>query len=597
VPGHGKFLKNMLAGVGGIDLAMLVVAADEGPMPQTLQHIKILAILGVSDLLLIISKIDISSPEQIDDTAVKTQQILEEHRLRCLDTVRVSAVTGQGIDLIKPALARALSRASSRESDACLPAFLPIDRVFSKTGYGTVITGTLVRGIVTVGDTVIIEPGHLSGRIRGLESFGQKIDRAQPGQRAAVNLSMKEHVPLRRGQSIFLLPANLCTNLLADFKLLPGDSARDLGELLPGQQVRLYHGTAEVSGNIRWLETFQAPSAGAGAGASEAESAMGYDPLLQRVVGQIKLNEPLIAEPGDKFVLRYGDTGITGGEILIGIRPRWLSRKKLLPLLQAVLARQYEQAIELITQLAPHRLASVESIHSMLPLGQRALLPSMVNDRKLVSFVSCVTTQATRDDLKNKIVIALQDACRGNDATVPGITLEVLRTKAVPFLDRPAFRALTNELVELGLILKNDDRLLPPRTEEQLGAETIFSESLESDVMAVLEQEFCLEIKELATRVRQPVKNVEAALAALAKKERASVVGYEFASCRAALDKAHAALAKLWQAKREISPSDFKESIGVSRKYAMALLAYFDDHQITRRMGNSRVLLKAPKSS
>jgi selenocysteine-specific elongation factor len=115
--------------------------------------------------------------------------------------------------------------------------------------------------------------------------------------------------------------------------------------------------------------------------------------------------------------------------------------------------------------------------------------------------------------------------------------------------------------------------------------------------MAVLEQETCLEIKEIAARLGRPLKNVEAVLAALTKKDQAAVVSYEFASSRKALDKAHLALAKLWQTKREISPSDFKESLSVSRKYAMALLAYFDDRQITRRMGNSRVLLKAPKAN
>lgn len=208
VPGHGKFLKNMLAGVGGIDMALLVVAADEGPMPQTDQHAKILALLGVKNVLLIVTKIDLASVEEQQSAALAAQKMLAKYDLICVNSIFVSSTTKRGLDEIVPALLIGLKNVVDRTERLDSPVYLPIDRVFTKTGYGTVVTGTLVRGTLDVGSNVLVEPGSLSARIRGMESFGKSINKAHAGQRLAINLVLKQTKPLERGQALFLAPPN-----------------------------------------------------------------------------------------------------------------------------------------------------------------------------------------------------------------------------------------------------------------------------------------------------------------------------------------------------------------------------------------------------
>ncbi|MBX9694182.1 MAG: hypothetical protein K2Z81_17495, partial [Cyanobacteria bacterium] len=185
VPGHGKFLKNMLAGVGGIDLALIVVAADEGPMPQTVQHVKILSLLGVRKCIVVLTKIDLVGDDEKQFATQEIHDLVGRLGIEVLETVPVSAVKGVGIENLRSAIVRQVMQLPARTTvnDSIgqpLPAYLPIDRVFSKSGYGVVVTGTLVYGHIKVGDNVFIEPGHSQARVRGLETFNRKLNEALP---------------------------------------------------------------------------------------------------------------------------------------------------------------------------------------------------------------------------------------------------------------------------------------------------------------------------------------------------------------------------------------------------------------------------------
>jgi selenocysteine-specific elongation factor len=309
VPGHGKFLKNMLAGVGGIELALLVVAADEGPMPQTVQHIKILSLLGVSKAVVALTKADLVDQSRCAIVETKVRALLERFNisvvgLECVSTVK--GENGQGIAALKETLAKTLanlnlkpssassapsspapvsSSSSSSSSSAPAPAapappapasppasskanaapaaavagYLPIDRVFAKSGYGTVVTGTLVEGSFKVGDQVTIEPGGVAARIRGLETFGQAQEVARAGQRLAINLSAKEHkVTLIRGLCVLGGTKNVTSDLFLHVLDFGAENDSDEGaekkyKLTP-QPIKLYHGTMEAAGSLRWLE-------------------------------------------------------------------------------------------------------------------------------------------------------------------------------------------------------------------------------------------------------------------------------------------------------------------------------------------------------
>jgi selenocysteine-specific elongation factor len=584
VPGHGKFLKNMLAGVGGIDLALLVVASDEGPMPQTEQHAKILSLLGVKNILLLMTKIDVASPEQLKNAEARTRSLLDENELHCAAVLPVSSVTKEGIDKIVPTLLTVLRRDVHRAEQIEEAVYLPIDRVFSKTGYGTVITGTLVRGVLRTGENVYIEPGALTARIRGMESFGKPVEQAQPGQRLAVNLVLKQSRSLERGQAIFLAPPTACQNLIARFNLFEQDSAEQLFKSLPGQQLRVYHGTAEVAGHLRWLESVQ--------------TIRGAE-----LVGQISLVSPLIAEPGEHFVARYEDTGVTGGDILIGVRARWLSRKKLVPLVESLLDGNYIAAVQHYIEASPHRLIREDGVLAILPLPQRVMLSAQLLEGKLVALGEYISTVGARDALTNRVfesLLKLEKQSTEADKSRDGVTMESLRSKTVGNLDRSVFQSIVKALIDVGKLVKQEDRLFSAQLSEALSKSKISSaedeNSDEARVLATLQKQSCLEIKEIAKLLSMSDASVQATLNHLSRKKLVEVVAYEFASTRVELDKAHQALAQIWQQKKEISPSEFKEKLGISRKYAMALLTYFDDHNITRRVANNRVLLKAPKA-
>ncbi|HEY9759410.1 MAG TPA: selenocysteine-specific translation elongation factor [Oculatellaceae cyanobacterium] len=581
VPGHGKFLKNMLAGVGGIDMALLVVAADEGPMPQTDQHAKILALLGVKNVLLIVTKIDLASVEEQQSAALAAQKMLAKYDLICVNSIFVSSTTKRGLDEIVPALLIGLKNVVDRTERLDSPVYLPIDRVFTKTGYGTVVTGTLVRGTLDVGSNVLVEPGSLSARIRGMESFGKSINKAHAGQRLAINLVLKQTKPLERGQALFLAPPTECRNLVAQFHLLGGENVQEMLESLPGQQIRLYHGTTEVAGHVRWLQVMECRN------------------NTQALVGQISLTAPLIAEPGERFVIRYGDTGVTGGTILIGARARWLSRKKLQPLLEQILEDDYSMALQIYLDSCPRNLARADSLLALLPFSARTVLSSQLLENKLIALGDFITTKSALLALENKVLACLKEltdeAARKRSANMEdGISLESLRAKALGSIDRSVFQNLMKTIVESGRASKNGDKAL---LKSELQSTPAPGQNIDSErmILELLETNICLEIKELARLCGAELKDTEATINRLKKAEKADVVAYEFASSTKSINEAHAALGRIWQQKREISPSDFKEMIGVSRKYAMALLTYFDDHSVTRRTANSRILLKAPK--
>ena len=216
VPGHGKFLKNMLAGVGCLDMALLVVAALEGIMPQTRQHAEILHLLGVKKVITVITKIDLCSVLVTEETEKATRMLLNELSLDELATVRVSCTVGTGFDELIEVLRQNLSLIARerRESTTSRPVYLPINRIFKKQGFGSIITGTLTRGQLRPHDSVFVLPDRVKARVRNLESFGEEVKFAGAGERVAVNLSLKEEIQLKRGSILSTLEIDPRQDLL-----------------------------------------------------------------------------------------------------------------------------------------------------------------------------------------------------------------------------------------------------------------------------------------------------------------------------------------------------------------------------------------------
>lgn len=581
VPGHGKFLKNMLAGVGGLDMALLVVAADEGPMPQTEQHAKILSALGISRVLLVITKCDMASTSQLSDAIFRSKELLQRVDLTLVDVAEVSNVTRDGFPEMTEKLVNALVDAGERESARLnAPPFLPIDRVFSIQGYGVVVTGTLVKGSISAGDNLLIEPGNIKARVRGLETFNTSVANATAGQRLAINFSLKEGKALSRGQVVV---GEQCapTSILIVELGQPGVKLEDnFQQHVLGQPARIYHGTAECQGAVRWME--EAPVQPSG---------------KKSFIAQITLFDPLIAEPGDRFVLRYGDEGLAGGSILITSRPRWITRERLVALAKLLAGGLRNEAALEFLKANPQGLLPDSALGCLLPpLVLPVVISDLIASEKLMRLATFVLSPQTRQTLFDRLVAEVENAAKtsASDASADvKNSQEALRNKVLAGLDRTAFQELVKEAIEKKLVIRQSEKLLPAKAELLQAPDEV--RELAEKTIAILKQHICIELDELAKLTGSDKRKVQAAMQYLSKMGQASTVAHDFASSTESLDAAHKQLSKIFRAKKDIAPGDFRESVGTSRKYAMALLAYFDDRAITRRVQNGRVLLKYPK--
>ena len=303
VPGHRDFIENMLAGVGGIDLALLVIAADEGVMPQTREHLAILDLLGVTNAVVALTKIDmVPDPEWLELVALDVSELLDQTALRDAPIVPVSARTGDGLPDLLTALDAALGKQPPRP-DLGRPR-LPIDRIFTISGFGTVVTGTLTGGSLHVGDEVVIQPRGLHARIRGLQSHKEAISSAQPGSRVAVNLSGVDRGDIQRGD-VVTRPGTLRGTTLIDvqFRYLP-DAGRPLQH---NAEVKFFSGAAESVAHVRLV--------------GNRELLPGEEGWLQ-----LRLAQPLALDKRDRFILRYPSPAQTiGGGVVLDPHPphRW----------------------------------------------------------------------------------------------------------------------------------------------------------------------------------------------------------------------------------------------------------------------------------
>ena len=295
VPGHEKFIKNMLAGIGGIDFVLFVVAADEGIMPQTREHFEILQALGIDDGIIAITKTDMVDEEWLELVQEDIRDYVEGSFLEGKPMIPVSSKSGENIDLLKEEIIRKCDRESKR-IEAPEMFRLPVDRVFIKSGFGTVVTGTLMDGTCSLNDEVHVFPEETPAKIRGIQTYGNDVEQAVAGQRTAINLSGVRKEDIRRGDVIAAKGAVSVTGML-DVKLKIFDSSERM--VLNNSRVHLYCGSKEVLTKVILMDR-DALSAG------------------EEAYVQFRLEEPIAVRRGDRFIIRFYSPIITigGGQIL-----------------------------------------------------------------------------------------------------------------------------------------------------------------------------------------------------------------------------------------------------------------------------------------
>ena len=573
VPGHERFVKNMLAGVGGIDAVLLVVAADESIMPQTREHFAICRLLGVRRGVVAITKCDLVDRELADLVELELHEYLADTFLASCATVRTSITDGTGLDALLEALKTAVTDAPLRPLDG--PLRLPIDRVFSVHGFGTVVTGTVASGSITVGDRLELHPSRTTVVVRGLQVHGQSVERSGAGSRAAINLQGMERADLERGM-VLATPGCLRTSHMVDVRLqlLPG-----LGDIHHLQRVRFHHGAAEVLGRVSLLDADVIPDGGSG-------------------LAQLRLEEPYPLVPDDRFIMRrYSPMVTIGGGIVIDAQPvkhrlhelgaadrlRWIEAAN--P--EAKLARWVEEAgIDGIdgTQLKP-RLGVTEA-------GLDQLCHGLVEHHGLVSIRDAspyVVDGRIFQELCQRLLKSVE-WFHEEQPLKPGIPKEELRSIVARYVEQRVFDAALERLVTSNDLVRSADGIASPahqvildENQQQL-SNTLLQRLRTAGLAPPRIEEILQSLEPGNPDVRQLYHHLVRTGKLVRVKER-------LVFHRDVIDDLIQLLRQRCGEGDLFSVTDFKDWIGVTRKHAIPLLEFLDAQRVTRRVGAARQII------
>ena len=571
VPGHEHFIKNMLAGVGGIDAALLVVAADEGVMPQTREHLAILDLLHVSAGVVALTKIDlVRDPDWLELVQDDVASVLAGTSLAGAKIVPVSARTGQGLDELTRQIQAALESTPSRE-DRGKPR-LPIDRVFSMAGFGTVVTGTLLDGIFEVGQEVGIVPGEKRARIRGLQVHKEKVQRALPGHRVAVNLTGVAKADLIRGQ-VVTLPGQLRPTRLVDvwLRVIP-DAPRSLSHDF---RVEFFTGAAEAEAKVRILQGKE----------------IGPD---QQGWGQMVLAKPVAAIRGDRFIIRQPSPGLTlGGGVILDPHPHGrhrLNRPEVIARLEK-LAHGTPQDLLLQTLEAMGPSLGGEVINrSQLPVREaEAILARLLEEGHVVALdqstdeppsARLVLAKATLSTLASKI----EDLLEGYHGTHPlraGMPREEVKSRLR--LDARPFNAVVSHMVAEDLVKEDGALLSLP------GHRVTFEPELQSRVDRLMGRFRANPYAPPSVAESQQEIGNEALMALIERGDLIRVNEGVIFSAQAYREMVDRVVDHI-EAEGATTVGQVRDLFGTSRKYALALMEHLDEERITQRRGDERVL-------
>ncbi len=570
VPGHERFIKNMLAGVGGIDLAMLVIAADEGVMPQTREHFAICSLLHIQSGLVVLTKTDLVEPDWLELVREDIAGLARGTFLAGGPIVAVSAKTGEGIAELRAALRELAAKVPSRGTDQ-LPR-LPIDRVFTIKGFGTVITGTLMAGRLRVDERVEVFPAGVQAKIRGLQTHSRTVTESSAGQRTAVNLQGVERAAVERG-NVLGLAGTLAPSVLVDgaLELLP-DAPRPVKTR---DRVRVHTGTSEIMARVLLLD--------------RQELAPG-----QSAFARFRLEAPLVAVPGDRFVIRsYSPMVTIGGGTLLDIAPPRFKLKAPAHLAHVRLLAEGspDTIVEEHVRHAGGAGVRVGPLSGRVPFGPerlRGLLDTLQSGGRVVAidrdwFVH--PESLTR--LRGLTVAALEQFHRASPLR-PGMSREELRGRAGA-ADERVFAHLLTTLEAEGVVRADRDKVRLASHEVRLTAE-------QQKAADRLEQDF------LSAAAAPPSPEEALARAGLSGDEEHELFQVLLEARKLvrvkeslyfhaqALDAIQDKLVTMLRERKEIGPGDIKDLLGISRKYAIPLLEFFDSRRVTTRVGERRVL-------
>ena len=570
VPGHERFVKNMLAGVGGIDLAMLVIAADEGVMPQTREHLAICSLLHIKAGLIALTKADLVEPDWLELVREDVAGSVRDTFLAGAPILPVSAKTGQGLDDLRAALRTLAEAVPQRETDQ-LPR-LPIDRVFTVKGFGTVVTGTLTAGALGVDDRVEVYPRKTEAKIRGLQTHSHPVTSARAGQRTAVNLQGLERAAIARGDVVGL-PGTLVPSLLVDGTLeLLKDAPRPLRSRA---RVRFHVGTSEIMARALLLD--------------RTELAPG-----ETSFARFRLEGPLVARPGDRFVVRsYSPVVTIGGGTLLDVDPPRFKRKgpALVAHLTLLQAGNPEAVLEEHVRhmgAAGVRLGTLAGRVPFGPAQLRGLLDALQAAGRVIAVDRDWFIHPDSFARLRTLVVDALGAFHHASPLKPGMSREELRSRAGG-ADERVFAFLLSSLGVDGTVKTERDKVRLASHEVRLSPEQQrIIDHLEGDFLRA--EAAPPSAEEALGRAGLGGDEEHELFQVLVQAGKLVRVKESLFFHARALDTIQTKLVALLRERKEIGPADIKDLLGISRKYAIPLLEFFDQRRVTARVGERRVL-------
>jgi selenocysteine-specific elongation factor len=561
VPGHEDFIKNMLAGVYGIDAALLIIAADEGVEQQTREHLAILDLLKVDKGIIVLTKKDLVDAEGLELARMEAEETVKGTSLEGAPIVTVSSITGDGIPELKLAISRLLD-VTPLPRDIGRPR-LSIDRRFAVKGFGTVVTGTLIDGKLSVGQEIEIMPPGLKGHIRGLETHKKKLETALPGTRVAVNLANVPAERVERGMVIttpgWLAPAEFLDVRLRAVPGLPRPITHNM-------EVTFHSGTTEAAAFVRLLDK---------------------DVLDAGETGwaQLKLDRPVAVARDDFFIIRSPQGTVGGGEI-VDINPRRHRRfeKELMENLQAKKEGTSEDLI--LATLTAGGPMEYERLLLACHLDEkefRTALDALLDDGKVIATGAVGPHQyifaKARWEALTREVTALLDNYHNQFPTRRGMSKEELKSRLK--MGTP-FEGVLKRL--------SDEKVLVEKA--ALVARPNFKVQFTPEQQAIIDAY----VKEMAVNPYSPTSPADMnvtgeMLSALVADGKAIVVAEDVVFSQAAYDEMVKRIVEQIKKQGKITVAEVRDLFQTSRKYAVALMEYLDTQKITRRTGNERVLI------
>jgi selenocysteine-specific elongation factor len=573
VPGHERFVKNMLAGTSGIDLVLLVIAADEAIKPQTREHFDICRLLGVKRGVIALTKSDLVDADTLELVKLEIDDFVKGSFLEDAPILPVSARTGAGLMSIKQALLDTARETAKKQTQRHFR--LPVDRSFAVKGFGTVVTGTLISGHLAVGDEVELLPDALRLRVRGLQTGRKSVERAEAGQRTAVNLAGVEYTAVCRGMVLASSGKFVKTRRVdAQLELLASAP-----RLKNRAEVHFHIGTTETLAEVRLYD--------------RTELAPGDTAPVQ-----LRLAEDIVVVRGDRFIVRQASPVITigGGEILdpLAKRPtkKVTGHKEFLEVLakgsrEEILLAMVERNIlgVAMAEIVARTGWLEHEVQSAAQTLTKAGAIHVVNGDPLL-----LLAEPLFQDVSSKLMARVETFHKENPL-LPGMVREDLRANLGRRVRSETFRAALEELLKQNKLAAQGELVKKPGSEISLTAE-------EAEAKIQIEQAFqkaglaVPSVKEVLAQLAIESRRAEKILQILLRDKVLVRVSPELLFHREALGRLPGIL-KTYKTSRgdRIGVPAFKELTGITRKYAIPLLEYLDRQRLTRRLGDERVIL------